>query len=107
MIRSWRRRGQHLEARLAELALQGAWWPKQRKHEAGMADSPLCPQCFMEPEDAMHACWKCRTLDQAESDKIKDTQSMKLEAEEGAKKYPCFWLRALTPAEWTVGRILA
>ena len=53
-LQRYQRKGMMRE-RSALLTLAcGAAWPAQRRHQAGLADSPLCPRCGAADEDEWH-----------------------------------------------------
>ena len=77
----------------------GAAWTAQRCYDCGYGDSPICPRCGLSAETACHRVWQC-TANIGEA--FEPTDGLKhratVEVESGSE---AFWLRGLTPKDWT------
>jgi len=79
----------------------GATWPRQRKFEAGLIDSPICLRCKAGPEDDFHRTWKCAANKNLDDERIRKSDHLQERALESEGKDNCFWCRGLVPKGWT------
>ena len=79
----------------------GALWTRQRKHEAGLIDSPICLRCGGEEEDEGHRFWRCPANKGLGNSNIQSTEGLVEEACQGQEEEACFWNRGLVPSKWT------
>ena len=78
--------------------LSAGLWTRQRKHRAGLVDSPTCPRCGAADEDEAHMFWSCSENGSIEDIRVTSTQHLAGEALRG--HFPCFWMRGLLPQDW-------
>ena len=77
-----------------------ATWPMERRFEAGLVTSPICPRCNAAVEDDFHCYWGCAANRDIQSDDVAHTQCLAERAERGRTSWPCFWTRGIVPAAW-------
>ena len=88
-----------LRAGAIDCVVQGAYWTKDRKHEAGYTDA-LCEACGA-IDTPLHSLGECPALAGFAVPAIQRTQALIGQAQAEAGKFSCFWLRGLPPAGWT------
>ena len=86
---------------MLERVAQGACWTALRRHQEGYIASPICPRCRLQPEDEFHMFWGCRCNHEIEDNIIQETQQYSARATSDHHEQQSFWLRVLTPREWT------
>ena len=86
-------------------AAAGAHWPRQRKFEAGLIESPMCQRCGIEEEDEMHRIWKCPANEKLTEKAITGSNRLKEEAVADDGQHACFWTRGLVPKKWTKAKV--
>ena len=79
----------------------GGVWTQERLHEAGKAAEATCKLCGEGREDELHMFWQCSWLEASEHPEIKCSQHLRPKAEVGASDFPCWYMRGITPRDWT------
>jgi len=94
-----RKKGNNAKATLAEVIASDGIWTQQKKFDAGLVGSPLCPRCKVAPETKRHRAYGCicnDDLDLKVDEKIKERAGKDLDV----PKNECFWLRGIIPKAW-------
>ena len=79
-----------------ELLLTGGYWPAQRAASVHPI-SDRCTRCGRHPESALHLLWTCACNAQIRDVRVRSTQHLIGQAQDGVKNHPCLWLRGLLP----------
>ena len=94
-------KGLNREAGMLVTVATGGVWTRERLHEVGKAADDICPVCGEGKEDELHMYWQCCWLSTSEHPEIKNSQYLQPRAEAGASEFPCFYMRGITPRDWT------
>ena len=78
----------------------GATWPRQRKFEAGLAESAICPRCGEADETDLHRFWTCPKNLEIDDPAVRCTNSMSPSAILDNNANSVFWCRGLVPQAW-------
>ena len=97
--------GQNNAAGVLMNAAAGGVWTRDRiaraKREQGLEFDSKCPNCGTETQDDYHLFWGCVCLDTSSDPRIRKSQWLVGEAWRGRETRPCFYMRGLTPKDWT------
>ena len=102
VLKRYRKKDPRLAGAIASV-LQGAYWTKQRKADAGLG-SAVCPRCQAEAETPFHRFWGCCENVNLDDPEVRAADRLCVRAFREIDDVSCFWTRGLPPAAWTYNR---
>ena len=79
---------------LLELFLSGGFWPAERAASVHKHVTSECPRCGGQVESAHHV-WTCPVNRQITEYRVRDSQTLLVNANPNHVEYPCLWHRGM------------
>eukprot|EP00969_Alexandrium_andersonii_P316986 14004179-Alexandrium_andersonii.AAC.1 len=94
--------GRNREFAMLVTVCSGGCWTAERRFEAGLCSSPVCPRCGNAVESMVHRYWQCPANEQVLQHDVALTGLIALRAVREAPGLPCLWLRGLPPRSYAL-----